>query len=194
MLCLIVEIVQYLKPLPPLLYKSTFSLYTILFLLTSQKSIFLHYYFILLYLYYLLHTIPHIFCTHIFFVVVLLFSTATLLHFFVFVLHTFCIILFLSFMNKRTVFFLLFLFFIWYFFSFILVIIVHSYIYFFLFSWQNPERAKHFDHLARCKGIFLPFCFKVISDSFQIKQIINTYLFSNWYTYVFVLGRLLALI
>merc|ERR1712129_364325 len=94
MLCLIVEIVQYLKPLPPLLYKSTFSLYTILFLLTSKKSIFLHY-FILLYLYYLLHTIPHIFFVHIFFVVVLLFSTATLLHFFVFVLHTFCIIFFL---------------------------------------------------------------------------------------------------
>lgn len=113
MLCLIVEIVQYLKPLPPLLYKSTFSLYTILFLLTSQKSIFLHYYFILLYLYYLLHTIPHIFCTHIFFVVVLLFSTATLLHFFVFVLHTFCIIF-------------LFLFDI--FFSLILVLIVSSYI------------------------------------------------------------------
>ena len=110
MLCLIVEIVQYLKPLPPLLYKSTFSLYTILFLLTSQKSIFLHYYFILLYLYYLLHTIPHIFL-HIFFCCVLLFSTATLLHFFVFVLHTFCIIFFpLSFMNKRTVFSLLFLF------------------------------------------------------------------------------------
>ena len=109
MLCLIVEIVQYLKPLPPLLYKSTFSLYTILFLLTSQKSIFLHYYFILLYLYYLLHTIPHIFCTHIFFVVVLLFSTATLLHFFCFCFTYFLYNFFpLSFMNKRTVFSLLF--------------------------------------------------------------------------------------
>ena len=93
MLCLIVEIVQYLKPLPPLLYKSTFSLYTILFLLTSQKSIFLHYYFILLYLYYTLY--PTFFVHIFFFVVVLLFSTATLLHFFVFVLHTFCIIFFL---------------------------------------------------------------------------------------------------
>ena len=109
MLCLIVEIVQYLKPLPPLLYKSTFSLYTILFLLTSQKSIFLHYYFILLYLYYTLY--PTFFVHIFFFVVVLLFSTATLLHFFVFVLHTFCIIFFpLSFMNKGTVFSLLFLF------------------------------------------------------------------------------------
>merc|ERR1712129_373466 len=104
MLCLIVEIVQYLKPLPPLLYKSTFSLYTILFLLTSQKK----------YLFTLLHTIvlvlptthytPHFF-VHIFFVVVLLFSTATLWHFFVFVLHTFLYNFFpLSFMNKRTVF------------------------------------------------------------------------------------------
>ena len=57
------------------------------------------------------HYTPHFLYTYFFFVV-LLFSTATLLHFFVFVLHTFCIILFLSFMNKRTVFFLLFLFFI----------------------------------------------------------------------------------
>jgi len=111
MLCLIVEIVQYLKPLPPLLYKSTFSLYTILFLLTSQKK----YLFTLLYTSYYCtcttyYTLYPTFFVHIFFVVVLLFSTATLLHFFVFVLHTFCIIFFLSFMNKRTVFSLLFLF------------------------------------------------------------------------------------
>merc|ERR1712008_514985 len=96
MLCLIVEIVQYLKPLPPLLYKSTFSLYTILFLLTSQKSIFLHYY--------ILHTIvlvlptthytPHFLYTYF----LLLYFYFQLLHyciFFVFVLHTFCIIFFL---------------------------------------------------------------------------------------------------
>lgn len=91
-------------PSPPIQI-NFFSLYY----LTSQKSIFLHYYFILLYLYYLLHTIPHIFFTHIFFVVVLLFSTATLLHFFCFCFTYFLYNFFpLSFMNKRTVFSLLF--------------------------------------------------------------------------------------
>ena len=109
MLCLIVEIVQYLKPLPPLLYKSTFSLYTILFLLTSQKSIFLHYYFILLYLYYTLYPT---FFVHIFFFCccTFIFNCNTIAFFcfcFTYFLYNFFP---LSFMNKRTVFSLLFLF------------------------------------------------------------------------------------
>ena len=121
MLCLIVEIVQYLKPLPPLLYKSTFSLYTIL--LPKKVSFYTTTsYYCTCTTYYTLY--PTFFVHIFFFVVVLLFSTATLLHFFVFVLHTFCIIFFLSFMNKRTVFSLLFLFLFDIFFSLILVIIV----------------------------------------------------------------------
>ena len=156
MLCLIVEIVQYLKPLPPLLYKSTFSLYTIL--LPKKVSFYTTTsYYCTCTTYYTLY--PTFFVHIFFFVVVLLFSTATLLHFFVFVLHTFCIIFFLSFMNKRTVFSLLILFFIWYFFSFILVIIVLSYISIFFIFLAESRKSQALWPSGKVQRYFSSFLF-----------------------------------